>query len=488
MAQTQLARQASGLAIYREGTWGVPLTRVGQNATYGTGGSYAGANGAGRLRGFWDKSEAFVAGDVVQVFAKGALYNMIATGTIATNTATAPVSVTASGGLLTPTAGTNWTFHQGALYPVTELNGQPMFETIIEQGFRGQGSRDLNALQGGASGDMSFTGWLYPDILGNLLRPVFGTVTSRTEDYTATGKPFENAIVLAPGDLVANNIYKDVATDNARYFRCKRVFTYVDNDEDDPTKPLELVSAPTEHTYQRGDVPLSSTIYEAVGGGEDESLIYRGARCGSADLNFDGNSGVLMAATTWMGQEPRVTSFPPLFSSAAAAGGDDPGPAFVGWQGVFETDMPTGTELENRTVSAEMKIERDLSGVWTARNNRSPYSINVGPIGITGKYMVVLENFSGQYEEWRAFLERQTRLVFSSNRFAAPGAAPDVRDPFPERRFELSLNRNNIGTGAFEVDRGEIGVIIGLEFTGLHNSAVDNGPGTIRTTGIQSVI
>ena len=459
----QIPRSASGLALYKEGAdWGVIPDRK-----------------ATRLRGEWSTSPspAYAAGDVViDYLPDGRRFSAVALSTPGSNAPTsATVGVSGSGTRV-------WAYHSGVIYPVTDLSGMPTYETIVEQGFRGQGSRDLNLLQGGASGDMSFSAWMYPDILGNILRPIFGQVTSTPAALTVGGLDsavaFDATAAIARGDIVS---VAQTGPARARYYRALK--DIAENTSPTPavsdTTLFEHITRPTIHTFQRADIPASATIFQALGAGPNEALRFSGARCGEVGLTFNSNSGVLEGSTTWMSQEPVVDTFPSLFSSPGATGADDPGPAYVGWQGRVTTSIPDeDASITGRLIGAEITIARELEVVHTARNNRSPYSINIDPIGIAGRLTVVAQNFDAQYAEWRRFPERSLVIEFSSNKVAKPGETPDAEDPYPERTIKIQLSRANMANGPFEIDRSAVGVVFQLPFMALHN-LVDEGPGQI---------
>ena len=459
---TQIPRLASGVALYKEGAeWGTVVGGV-----------------AKKLRGLWvaSASPAYAVGDVVETYyADGRKFSAVALGAPGS---TAPTDGAAG---VAATGTRVWAVHTGVIYPATDMSGMPTYETIIEQGYRGQGSRDLNARQGGASGEASFDAWVYPDILGNLFRPMFGQVKS-VAAATSVGGLATVATVTAGNAattaLARGTIVKTVASSNTRYYRAV-VDIKVTANLPVTDKQFEPITRPSIHTFKRSDIPASATIFNALGSAANTALIFKGARCGELGITFNSNSGVLETSTTWMTQEPLVDTFPALFSSPGATGADDPGPSYVGWQGVVSDDVPVANaSIEGRLIAAEITIARDLGVVHTARNNRSPYAINVDPIGISGTLTIVAQNFQAQYDEWRLFPERNVSITFSSNQSVAPGATPGPNDPFPERTFKLQMSRTNTATGPFEIDRSDIGVTFKLPFTALHN-LTDEGPGQV---------
>jgi hypothetical protein len=278
------------------------------------------------------------------------------------------------------------------LYPVTDIRNQPTYEVIIEQGLRGQGSRDLDALQGGGHGELSIEGWVYPEEIGLLLLPMFGAVGTSG------------------------------------------------------------MSAPFTHTFSRGDAPGSVTIEEALGTGASLALIYAGCRPGEMAFSFDAGTGVLTYSSTLMSKNPTKGTF--AAPADAAAGG------FAGWRGVV-----TSTGLSSILISAEFTISRELQVVHTAQNSQVPYAINVGPIGIDGRFVIVAEDLT-DFDVWTAFTEQSFSLDFQ----VGAGAAL--------KQFQLTCANVNLANGPFEIDRSNVGVTYGIPFIALHN-ATDAGPGRI---------
>ena len=448
----QYPRMGSGLAIYKETAWGEIADKK-----------------VTELRGLWSAtaSPAYAVGHVVEFWAADG--RKIVAVAIATPGTDSPADATVG------VAGTGtrvWAHHSGVIYPATDLSGMPTYETVVEQGFRGQGSRDLNVLQGGSSGDASFNGWVYPDILGNIFRSMFGEVTSKAASLPAA-TTFDASAAVSRGDIV-----RALASSGSFY----RVLKDADAGSTlvlATADQFERVPAPTIHTFKRSDTPASSTIFQALADGSTDALQFPGARCSEVGITFNAQSGVLEMSTSWMSEEPETTQFPALFGSADAEGGDIPGPAFMGWQGRVTTDIPdSNAQLESRLIGAEINIQRELEVIHTARNNRSPYSINIDRIGISGNLMVVASKLGAQYDEWKRFAERNLVLEFSSNRSVLPGAVPGASDPFPERTFKIQLSRANLANGPFEIDRSNVGVVFRLPFIALHN-LTDEGPGQV---------
>jgi hypothetical protein len=208
-------------------------------------------------------------------------------------------------------------------------------------------------------------------------------------------------------------------------------------------------SGPYVHTFKRGDTPGSITIEEALATGSNLALIYAGCRPGELAVSFDAGTGVLQYTATFMGEVPAIGTF--------AAPADTAEDGFAGWRGVV-----TSTGLTGILRSAEFTISRDIEVVHTARNDQDPFEINVGPLGIDGRMVIVAEDLA-DFTTWKTFTRQPFTITFDYG--SGAGA----------RGFKIIMTDCVLANGPFEIDRSNLGVTFGLPFVGIHN-ATDAGP------------
>lgn len=129
-------------------------------------------------------------------------------------------------------------------HPVTEFTGSPQISLTMDQGRRGVGSRDFDAIPDAGHGEFTMDGFAYPVSIGDLLMGIMGTLnTVGTMD-------------------------------------------------------------PWVHTFTRGDTPQSYTVEETLMAGATNGLRYVGARIGQLAFSYEAASGVLGYSSTWMSRIP----------------------------------------------------------------------------------------------------------------------------------------------------------------------------------------
>lgn len=126
-------------------------------------------------------------------------------------------------------------------FPITALTGAPVITATIDQGHRGIGARDFEALPDAGHSEFNIEAFVYPAEIGHFLLAMFGAVS------TAAGPPIV-------------------------------------------------------HTFSRGDSPSSYTIEDVVKAGASGALRYTGSRIGSLAFSYEAAQGVLGFTSAWMSQ------------------------------------------------------------------------------------------------------------------------------------------------------------------------------------------
>lgn len=220
-------------------------------------------------------------------------------------------------------------------------------------------------------------------------------------------------------------------------------------------------AGPYAHAMSIANTPPSYTIETDVTGGANGALRYTGAKIGQLAFSFAAAGGGLTYSSTWMSKIPtKVTAVNPTIAEDAP---------WETWRATI-----TSVGLTTNIISADFTLERELQFVHTGQNTQDPFSINQGPLAISGKFIVAAVDLA-VFDLWKAFTQQALTIAFT---YGAGAAA---------RTFSIVMTAANLADGPVEIDRGNIGITIGSPFLAIHNST-DVGPGVVTVTNGRSTV